>query len=103
MRVLRKTALTADPTLGNYSQIKTGERVQIYAAASAADDVRLRIMIGGAELADVNNVGIEAVAGRGPVVPDDLVADYMHVRPDDELNISVTRTAASVDILLVIV
>ena len=72
MRRFGQAAITADPTLQNFRMIPPGTRIQVWAAAAAADQATLVVFFGSDNVLCSSYVPVEAAAGRGPVLEQDI-------------------------------
>jgi len=97
-RTLRITSTGAGAlALDEFNPINSGEMVRIYSNADADGD-SFQAFAGGTLFANIQT-GVEAVTGRGPIIPDDLVAEWRN-RTNAPVNLSITVVGDNLDILL---
>jgi len=98
-RSIRDVSFASPLPLGDFNPLPPGGEITVFCNADAAGDT-VTIMIGGIRVA-VLELGVEAAAGRGPLVPDDLVAKWRNNMPAP-LDIQITTTGDNDDILIFI-
>lgn len=96
-RSLRDVSFASPLNLGEFNPLPPGGKITVFCNADAAGDT-VTIMIGGIRVAQLE-LGVEAAAGRGPLVPDDFVAEWRN-NTASPLDIAITTTGDNDDILV---
>jgi len=98
------TTLTANQTIGNIfagSQFEFPDRptrVQVYQLVELGNLVSAQMFFGQQLQMPLSPVNVSAVAGQGPIVPDDLILDDVAM-PTERITIGVTETAGAAGII----
>ena len=99
MRSRRITSTGAGAlNVDEFNPVKPGETIVIAANADADGD-SLQAFIGGMLIADIE-LGVETVAGTGPVLPDNVVAEWTQPASRGSENLSINIVGDNADILI---
>lgn len=99
LRYTSAVQATLNQGLMSINPIRAGESVEVYANADADGDSMV-VAIGTKTIATVE-LGVEAVAGMGPIVPDNLVAKWMQPPTAGPADLTIALTGDNIDVLIV--
>lgn len=96
LSALGANAVVANILAGTDFEYPTGvSQVTVAAATGAGQAVNLRIQFGSRLVTDGMRCPIEATAGNGPVIPDNVLASAI-VEPTERIQVGLTETAGAV-------
>lgn len=96
-RSIRDVSIASPMPIGDFNPLPPGGQITVYCNADAAGDT-LTIMAGGIRVC-VAELGVEAAAGVGPLVPDHLIASWRN-NGSGPLDVQITTTGDNDDVLL---
>lgn len=92
-RVRREAAAASGAVnVDEFNPLKPGEKLLIAATGSAAGQ-HLDVMVGGTQVCDAD-LGVETALGNGPILPDNVILEWIQSPRAGVQNISVTLTGA---------
>lgn len=98
---IRQTSATQaglNAALSSLNPVGPGETVRVYANADAAGD-SIVVAIGTKTFGTID-LGVEAVTGAGPIVPDNLVAAWTQPAALGSADVNITLTGDNIDLLI---